>query len=76
MGSLGAAKFLARMLSLISRRIPFEFRFKKFFVKLLRPFVNVNSDFLKFSLVAIPTLKIIENIEFLMRTLSIQVRNK
>ncbi len=50
-GSFGAAKFLTHMLSLILRRVFFEFGQNKFFFgKLLRPYVGVNSDFLKFSL--------------------------
>jgi hypothetical protein len=51
-GSFGAAKFLTRMLSLILRRDFFLVWTKKIFLfeKLLRPYVGVNSDFLKFSL--------------------------
>jgi hypothetical protein len=50
-GSFGAAKFLTRMLSLILRRDFFLVWTKiVFFGKLLRPYVGVNSDFLKFSL--------------------------
>jgi hypothetical protein len=53
-GSFGAAKFLTRMLSLILRRIFFEFGQKKFFPqKLFRPFVSVNRDFLKFSMFSV-----------------------
>ncbi len=50
-GSFGAAKFLTGMLSLILRRIFFSVWAKKiFFMKLLRPFVSVFSDFLKLSM--------------------------
>ncbi len=45
-GLIGAAKFLTSMLSLILRRDFFLVWAKIFFfVKLLRPFVGVNSDF-------------------------------
>jgi hypothetical protein len=43
-GLFGAAKFVMRMLSLILRRIYFSLGKKFFIVKLLRPFVGVNSD--------------------------------
>ncbi len=44
--SFGAAKFLRHMLSLILRMDFFRLGKKLFFfVKLLRPFVGVNSDF-------------------------------
>ncbi len=50
-GSFGAAKCLTRMLSLILRKDFFlSLEKKNFFGKLLRPYVGVNSDFLKFSL--------------------------
>ncbi len=50
-GSFGAAKFLTRMLSLILRRNFCKVWTKIFFFwKLLRAYVGVNSDFLKFSL--------------------------
>ncbi len=50
-GSFGATKFLTRMLSLILNRIFFSLG-KNFvlFVKLLRPFVDVNNNFFKFSM--------------------------
>ncbi len=50
-GSFGAAKFLTHMLGLTLMRIFFSLSNKKLFSeKLLRPFVSVKSDFLKFSL--------------------------
>ncbi len=65
-GLFGAAKFLTHMLSLILRRIFFEFGQKKcfFFAKPLRPFVSVYRDFL-INFDCLGTLKIIRNIEFL-----------
>jgi hypothetical protein len=58
---LRSAKFLTCLLSLILRNIFFQFGQKKFFVKLLRPIVNVNGYFLTFFDV-VGTLKIIKNI--------------
>jgi len=48
-GSFRGAKFLTRMLSLFLRRLFFKLGPKIFFsVKLLRPLVSINNDFLKF----------------------------
>jgi hypothetical protein len=59
-GSFGAWEFLTRMLSLILRRIFFEFGPRIFFfVKLLKPLIFA----------VIGALKIIENIEINMRML-------